>query len=159
MSKAKFLLLPKTTFNVNFQPPLVGCFTGYLPKNETSQNALYRFGIFHDSELITKLPAVEAGADLSSNPFNEMKILAVSFNDLNSDDRHDITVIGKVLIANGYRTFTQVYWGCTDNFAYEDKVNSDISRDVRNLSKVRIEVVQNYVRRNGFKARCGGENP
>ncbi|WP_263262291.1 hypothetical protein [Pseudomonas sp. RIT-PI-S] len=152
-------LLPKTTFNVNFQQPLNGCFTGYLPENENFEDGLYRFGIFRDSKLITPLPVVEAGADLSSHPLDDLKILAVSFDDLDRDGRHDVTVLGQRSGAKSDRIFMQVFWGCPENFVYDNKVNSDVDWDVGNLSKINIKAIKNYIRKKGFKAKCGGENP
>ncbi|WP_263262290.1 hypothetical protein [Pseudomonas sp. RIT-PI-S] len=159
LRETKLRLLAKTTFNVNFQQPLNGCFTGYLPENETFEDGLYRFGIFRDSKLITPLPLVEAGADLSSDPLQDLKILAVSFNDLDGDGRHDVTVLGQRLTAKGDYSFMQIFWGCPKNFVYEEDVNDDVAWDVGNLSKINIKVVQNYIRKKGFKAQCGGENP
>lgn len=152
-------LLPNSTFEVAYPGPLKGCFTGYLPADVTLEEGLYHFGVFHNGKLAVSFPTIEAGMDLSSNPYQHLKILALSFSDLNGDNQRDVVVIGQNLIANGERVFVQVYWGCGERFVYDDKTNLAIEEYITNKPSVSIKMVQQYAHKKKLSAACALTKP
>jgi hypothetical protein len=148
-------LLPRTTFEVSEPGLLNGCFSGYLPKGMPLDDGLNRFGVFRDGKLAVPFPVIEAGMDLGSDPYQHLKILATSFNDLDRDGQRDVMVIGQNLIANGERIFVQVYWACGNRFVYDDKTDLAIEEYITNKPVVNVKTVQRYIDARKLKAACG----
>lgn len=148
-------LLEGTTFDLHYTGLLNGCFTGFLPPDNTTDDGLFRFSIFKNGKRVTDLPVVEAGMDLSSNPKQHLKVVAVSFADLNNDAVRDVAVVGTNLSAGGERTFVQVFWGCNSKFVFDEKANSDINWDLGQKANLSLKEVQQYISKRGFRAKCG----
>jgi hypothetical protein len=58
------------------------------------------------------------------------------------------------MIANGERTFVQVYWGCGERFVFDDKTDLAIEEYITNKPVVNVKTVQQYVRKRKLKAAC-----
>ena len=93
--------------------------------------------------------------DLSSDPYQHLKILATSFNDLDRDGQRDVMIIGQNLAASGERIFVQVYWACGDRFVYDDKTDLTIEEYITNKPVINVKTVQRYIDARKLKAACG----
>lgn len=150
-------LLPRSTFDVNYAGPLNGCFSGYLPAGSTPatiERDIYTFGVFRDGEEVVSLPVVTAGMDLASDPRQHLKILAVSFDDLDRDGRRDVMIIGANLAAKGELIFVQIYWGCGNDFDYDEKTNSEVDHAITNKPVVNVKTVARIIAAKKLKSGC-----
>jgi hypothetical protein len=151
-------LLARTTYEVNYPGLLKGCFTGYLPEGMPQDNGLYRFGIFKDGRLTVPFPVIEAGMDLSSSPYQHLKIFATSFADLDHDGKRDVAILGSNLAAKGELVFAQVFWNCGDRFVFDEKMNSDLGWYIGSKGVITIKAIQQYIRAHKLKASCEGSS-
>jgi len=115
---------------------------------------LYFFGVFQKREQVVQLPVITAGMDLASDPRQHLKILAVSFDDLDHDGQRDVMLIGQNLVANGDLIFVQIYWGCGNDFNYDDKANSQVNRAITNQPVVNIKTLKKIIASMKLKSGC-----
>jgi hypothetical protein len=147
-------LLPKTTFEVSYPGLLNGCFSGFLPEGDSLDEGLYRFGVFREGKVVYTLPEVKAGRDLASNPHQHLKILAVSFNDVDGNGQRDVIVIGQGLAAKGEDTFVQLYWGCANDFILDDTDDEAITGLLVKSSVINVKTVERFIAAKKLKAAC-----
>lgn len=142
-------LLPNTIFNVTYGGPLSGCFAAFLPNGEH----LYRFGVFRNGLLAVSLPVVEAGGDMVQS--KGLKIHAVSFKDLDGDGQRDVTVIGQRLAAKGKLIFAQVFYGCTEEFIYDDQSNDKVDAYLVNRPVINLAEIKGFIAKHKLGHVCG----
>lgn len=145
-------LLPKTTFEVAYPGILNGCFSGFLPEGESLDGGLYRFGVFREGKVVYTLPV--AGRDMDSNPHRHLKILAVSFNDVDHNGFRDVMVIFHALYAKGENTFVQLYWGCANDFVFDDSDEEEITGLLMKSSAVNVKTVERFIATKKLRAVC-----
>jgi hypothetical protein len=147
-------ILSNSTFDLDYTGLLNGCFAGYIPREHNKEEDLYRFGVFRDGKLVVQLPLVEAGMDLSSSPYNQLKILAVSFSDVDRNGQRDVTIIGERLAAKGMQPFVQIYWGCEQRFLYDEEANSEVIWLLASKKKIDVRSVSGFVQKRKLRAIC-----
>ncbi len=152
LQEKDFDLLPHTIFNVNHGNLLSGCFAGFLPQGEDT----YRFGIFKNGELVNQFPVVLGGGDLVKD--KHLKILGVSFSDLDKDKQYDVMVIGSRLGAKGALTFVQVFFGCDDQFIFDDKIDEILVVELWDAPIINVKTVKAVISAKKLGNVCNKQN-